>query len=55
MIILCLVIQQALMLLTEAFFGQYDISKHMNVTYSRSYDMSKDPKDWYGLEYKISF
>lgn len=39
----------------RSIFGQYDISKHMNVTYSRSYDMSKDPKDWYGLEYKISF
>ena len=39
----------------RSIFGQYDISKHMNITYSRSYDMSKDPKDWYGLEYKISF
>ena len=39
----------------RSIFGQYDISKHMNITYSRSYDMSKNPKDWYGLEYKISF
>lgn len=39
----------------RSIFGQYDISKHMNITYSRSYDMSKYPKDWYGLEYKISF
>lgn len=39
----------------RSIFGQYDISKHMNLTYSRSYDLSKDPKDWYGLEYKISF
>ena len=39
----------------RSIFGQYDISKHMNITYSRSYDMSRDPKDWYGLEYKISF
>ena len=39
----------------RSIFGQYDISKHMNLTYSRSYDLSKDTKDWYGLEYKISF
>lgn len=39
----------------KSAFGQYDISKHMNITYSRSYDLAKDPKDWYGLEYKISF
>ncbi len=39
----------------RSIFGQYDISKHMNVTYSRSYDLAKDVKDWYGLEYKISF
>ncbi len=39
----------------RSIFGQYDISRHMNLTYSRSYDLSKDPKDWYGLEYKISF
>lgn len=39
----------------KSIFAQYDISKHMNVTYSRTYDLSKDVKDWYGLEYKISF
>lgn len=39
----------------KSIFGQYDISKHMNLTYSRTYDLSKDVKDWYGLEYKISF
>lgn len=39
----------------KSIFGQYDISKHMNVTYSRTYDLAKEPKDWYGLEYKISF
>ena len=39
----------------KSIFGQYDISKHMNITYSRTYDMSRDVKDWYGLEYKISF
>ncbi len=39
----------------KSIFGQYDISKHMNITYSRTYDLSKDVKDWYGLEYKISF
>lgn len=39
----------------RSIFGQYDISKHMNVTYSRTYNLSKDYKDWYGLEYKITF
>lgn len=39
----------------RSIFGQYDISRHMNLTYSRSYDLSKEVKDWYGLEYKISF
>ena len=39
----------------KSAFGQYDISKHMNITYSRSYDLAKDPQNWYGLEYKISF
>lgn len=39
----------------KSIFGQYDISKHMNITYSRTYDLSKEAKDWYGLEYKISF
>lgn len=39
----------------KSIFGQYDISRHMNVTYSRTYDLAKDAKDWYGLEYKISF
>lgn len=41
--------------LDRSFFGQYDISRHMNITYSRSYEMDSDPKDWYGLEYKITF
>lgn len=39
----------------RSYFGQYDIGRHMNVTYSRSYDLSKKAEDWYGLEYKITF
>ena len=39
----------------RSIFGQYDISKHMNITYSRNYDLSKDPEDWWGVEYKITF
>ena len=41
--------------LDRSIFGQYDISRHFNITYSRSYDMSSETEDWYGLEYKISF
>ncbi len=41
--------------LDRSFFGQYDISRHMNITYSRSYEMNSDAEDWYGLEYKITF
>ena len=41
--------------LDRSIFGQYDISRHMNITYSRSYDMSDKTEDWYGLEYKITF
>lgn len=41
--------------LDRSIFGQYDISRHMNITYSRSYDTLERAEDWYGLEYKISF
>lgn len=41
--------------LDRSIFGQYDISRHMNITYSRSYDIANRSEDWYGLEYKISF
>ena len=39
----------------RSVFGQYDISKHMSLTYTRSYELDSDPKDWYGLEYKVTF
>lgn len=39
----------------RSIFGQYDISRHFNITYSRSYDMSDEAEDWYGLEYKTTF
>lgn len=41
--------------LDRSIFGQYDISRHMNITYSRSYDMNDKTENWYGLEYKITF
>ena len=41
--------------LDRSIFGQYDISRHMNITYSRSYDMNDKADNWYGLEYKITF
>ena len=41
--------------LDRSIFGQYDISRHMNITYSRSYDMNDKTDNWYGLEYKITF
>ncbi len=39
----------------RSIFGQYDISKRVNVTYSRSYDLSDEAEDWFGLEYKVGF
>ena len=40
----------------RTIFGQLDISRHFNLTYSRKYEeLSDEPEDWYGLEYKISF
>ena len=39
----------------RSIFGQYDISRHFNLTYSRSYDLSDEAEDWYGVEYKITF
>lgn len=39
----------------RSIFGQYDISRHFNITYSRSYDLSDEAEDWYGLEYKTTF
>lgn len=39
----------------RSVFGQYDISKHMSVTYTRSYELDSDAEDWYGLEYKVTF
>lgn len=40
----------------RAIFGQLDISRHFNLTYSRKYEeLSVGPENWYGLEYKISF
>lgn len=41
--------------LDRSIFGQYDISRHFNITYSRSYDFSDDVEDWYGVEYKTTF
>ena len=41
--------------LDRSVFGQYDISRHMNITYSRSYDLNDKADNWYGLEYKITF
>lgn len=39
----------------RSFFGQYDINRRLNVTYSRSYDLSDEAEDWFGLEYKVTF
>ncbi|MDY4919613.1 MAG: translocation/assembly module TamB domain-containing protein [Phascolarctobacterium sp.] len=41
--------------LDRSFFGQYDIGRHMNITYSKSYDLNDKTDSWYGLEYKITF
>lgn len=40
---------------SRSVFGQYDLSRRLNLTYSRTYDLAAKPEDWYGLEYKISF
>ena len=39
----------------RSIFGQYDINRRLNVTYSRSYDLSDEAEDWFGLEYKVGF
>lgn len=39
----------------RSIFGQYDINKRLNFTYSRSYDLSDKPEEWYGMEYKVTF
>ena len=39
----------------RSIFGQYDINRRLNVTYSRSYDLSDKAEDWFGLEYKVGF
>ncbi|MBQ9763530.1 MAG: translocation/assembly module TamB domain-containing protein [Phascolarctobacterium sp.] len=39
----------------RSIFGQYDINKRVNITYSRSYDLSDEAEDWFGLEYKVGF
>lgn len=39
----------------RSIFGQYDISRHFNLTYSRSYDLSDQAENWYGVEYKVTF
>ena len=40
----------------SAIFGQIDLSRRFNITYSRRKGLdSTDNEDWYGLEYKVSF
>ena len=39
----------------RSVFGQYDISRHLSLSYTRSYELDSDPDDWYGLEYKVTF
>ena len=39
----------------RSIFGQYDINRRLNLTYSRSYDLSDEAEDWFGLEYKVTF
>lgn len=39
----------------RSVFGQYDISRHLSLSYTRSYGLDKEADDWYGLEYKVTF
>ncbi len=40
----------------SAIFGQIDLSRRFNITYSRRKGLdAADNEDWYGLEYKVSF
>ncbi len=40
----------------QSYFGQYDIGRHLNLTYSHNITgLQQEKEDWYGLEYKISF
>ena len=36
-------------------FGQYDLGRHFNVTYSDKQKLDGDRKNWYGLEYRVDF
>lgn len=35
----------------HSVFGQYEISKHLNINYS----LNEDHENWYGLEYRVTF
>ena len=35
----------------HSVFGQYEISKHLNINYS----LNENNENWYGLEYRLTF
>lgn len=39
----------------KSIFGQYDINRRVSINYSRTYDLSNDTENWYGLEYRVGF
>ena len=39
----------------RVIFGQYDLGRHFNVTYSDKQALDGERKDWYGLEYRVDF
>lgn len=39
----------------SVIFGQYDLGRHFNLTYSDKRRLGGERKDWYGLEYRIDF
>jgi len=39
----------------RVIFGQYDLGRHFNLTYSDKRRLSGERKDWYGVEYRVDF
>lgn len=39
----------------KVLYGQYDIGKHFNLTYSEREKLDNKKEHWYGLEYRIDF
>lgn len=39
----------------RSIFGQYEVSRHLNINAALNYSLDKKPEKWYGLEYRVTF